>query len=357
MIIVKEFSLIVIFKYLRWQDELNIYKLKKRMIKLKYNEEYIKICIQYAERLKKNSLPIIFDAEHLRLLIGVEKYYFRNILNKNFEIYREIQIDKKLGGKRDIVVPIDGLKFIQRWILEHVLENIPVSNNCMGFMKGLSIVDNAKIHVNNNLLINLDIKDFFPSIKFIQVYRIFRYYGYTKEVSKIFAKLCTYRGVLPQGAPTSPYLSNIVCKKLDKRLSLLANKIGANYSRYADDITFSGDNQIKIYLNLIIKIVEEEGFIINKSKTRIHNNNQRQMVTGLIVNKKLAVPKEFENKFKLQIYFCSKFGVYGHLKHIGLDGISSFKEYMYGTAYFIRMVDYNKGSKYLGDLDNIQWEY
>ena len=110
-------------------------------------------------------------------------------------------------------------------------------------------------------------------------------------------------------------------------------------------------------MDLVIRIIEDEGFIINSKKTRVRYRNQRQTVTGLIVNKKLSVSKDLEDKLKKNIYFCNKYGVNGHLMHEGLQNKLNFKEYLYGIAYFIKMVNENKGIKYLSDLDNIEWDY
>ena len=126
-------------------------------------------------------------------------------------------------------------------------------------------MDNAKQHINKALIINIDIKDFFPSITYKRVFKIFHYIGYSIQVSHLLTKLCTNsRNVLPQGVPTSPSLSNLTLLKLDKRLSKLADKFDFTYSRYADDLTFSGDASIIKYIKTISKIIKEEGFSLNK---------------------------------------------------------------------------------------------
>ena len=172
------------------------------------------------------------------------------------------------------------------------------------------------------------------------MYNLFRYYGYTKEVSTLFTKICTYDGSLPQGAPTSPYLANLICKKLDKRLSKLASLIDATYTRYADDITFSGSHKILSYIPVIQKIILNEGFTVNEKKTRAINKSNRQIVTGLVVNNdSVKVQSKYKKVLRQHIYYCKKFGVDYHLSHRdGNEKSANFKEYLFGMAYFIKMV-------------------
>ena len=186
---------------------------------------------------------------------------------------------------------------------------------------------------------------------------MFFYYGYTKEISFVLTKLCTYRGKLPQGSPASPYLSNIVCLKMDKRLHQLASKNGADYTRYADDITFSGDYRIQYCMPLIQRIIEDEGFYINSAKTRILYKHQRQEVTGLIVNNQMVrINKKYKRNVDQEIYYCLKYGVSSHLQRIGCEK-SFYKEHLYGKVYFIKMVEPEVGNHLLNKLSEINWEY
>lgn len=151
-------------------------------------------------------------------------------------------------------------------------------------------------------------------------------------------------------------LSNIVLLKLDKRLSSLAHTAKCNYTRYADDITFSGDKKIKALLPLIFRIIEDEGFTVNKNKLRLRYANQRQEVTGLIVNKKVALPHKTRKEIENAIYFCQKYGVQEHMAHINCNK-SFYKEHLYGIAYFCKMIEPEKGKLYLKELDKIEWLY
>lgn len=316
---------------------------------------YTKMCIKYAERLLDNDIPVIFDSKHLSMLLGTDFSYLMSFVFAQDLHYKEVKIPKKNGDTRCLNIPSVPLKYIQRWILDNILSKIKVSEFAYGFIKERSIVDNAKLHTNKECVINMDISNFFPSICYEQVFRIFFYYGYTKEVSFILARLCTYNGCLPQGSPASPYISNIVCLKLDKRLVSLAMKYNADYSRYADDITFSGNSGVRKCIVIISKIIEDEGFSVNMKKTRIAYRHQKQEVTGLIVNGgNVRVDKKYKRKLQQDIYYCQKYGVSDHLSHIGCDK-AFYKDYMYGKAYFVKMVEPELGDKIIEQLDNIGW--
>ncbi|EGL15000.1 reverse transcriptase family protein [Paenibacillus sp. HGF7] len=147
---------------------------------------------------------------------------------------------------------------------------------------------------------------------------MFYHHGYTKELSYTLAALTTYNGSLPQGAPTSPYISNILCQRMDKRLLALAKKMNADYSRYADDITMSGDENVRQYIETIKSIIINEGFDINYKKLRLQTDNNMQEVTGLIVNEDVKVKRKYKKRLEQHIYYCKKFGVYSHLKKLNL---------------------------------------
>lgn len=334
-------------------DYINLLELK--LTEKGYGNRYKKICIRYAEVLINQGLPVIFDLKHLSLLMGIENnvlsYY---VINSN-KFYKEHQILKSNGSFRTISNPSYNLKAIQRWILDNILYLFPVHTHAYGFVKGRNIKDNALVHINKELVLNIDIKNFFPSIKFEQVFYLFLDHGFTKELSYSLAELTTFNGVLPQGAPTSPYIANIVCHRMDKRLLALSTKIKANYSRYADDITISSDENIRKYVDTIKSIIIDEGFNINYRKLRLQTKNNMQEVTGLIVNENVKVKRKYKKRLEQHIYYCEKFGVYSHLQENGADNKSYFKEYLYGMANFVKMIEPEEGVKFLIRLDEINW--
>ena len=234
---------------------------------------------------------------------------------------------------------------------------MPSSEYVTGFEKKMSIMENAKRHLNKECIINIDLKDFFPSITNKMVYSIFCYLGYSREMCNIFTTICTYKKVIPQGAPTSPKLANLCCKQLDKRIGALCKKYGATYSRYADDITISGNKYIKNMLKTVQLIVEDEKFQLNHDKTRILYKGQCQEVTGLNLNSgKVTIPKSYKKELQKEIYYCKKYGVSNHLAHIKCNK-AFYKEHLYGKAYFINMIEPTKAESFLKQLDEINWSY
>lgn len=318
---------------------------------------YASKCTRYATRLLDNNLPVIFDIEHFALLIGISLPDLTKMIFGDEKFYSQLRIPKKCSGFREIDSPSMDLKYIQRWILKNILNKIHISEFAVGFCENKSILDNAKRHLNQHCVVNLDIKDFFPSISFERVYRIFAYYGYTNEVSFLLAKLCTFKGRLPQGSPASPCLSNIACLKLDARLNALAQKYEAVYSRYADDLSFSGKNDIKSIIGAVSKIVKDEQFSLNEKKTRIAYPHQRQEVTGLIVNgDSVRVSKNYKRTVYQELYYCLKYGVVSHMEKTNCEK-AFFKEHLYGKIYFVNMVEPDEAKKMFSIANKIQWDY
>lgn len=321
-----------------------------------YGKEYFNACLNYAKRLLDNRLPVIFDPVHLSRLLGLNEQLFPFVFSDQSAFYRTLSIPKKSGGERELAIPSARLKQIQRWILDTILNYIPVSPHATGFSPGCSIVKNATAHLGNECIISIDIKDFFPSIHMEDVFRIFYYYGYTKELSFAFARLCCFCNSLPQGSPASPAISNIRCLKLDKRISALCQKQGAVYTRYADDITISGSKCVRDIMPTVYSIIEQEGFIRNERKDHTAFPHQRQSVTGLTVNSgQVRVPKKYKRQLKQEIYYCQKYGPWNHQKYIG-DSHAFFREHLYGKALFVLMVEPDLGRTLLDELDKINWD-
>lgn len=334
---------------------MNINELEDAMLAEQLEKDYIDLCINYAKNLITHGLPVIFDSKHLAKLIGIEVHELYAYYELSQTLYKEAVIPKKTGGSRTINAPSENLKYIQKWILENILYRIESSHVSMGFVPQRSIVNNAKRHIGKECVINLDIKDFFPSISYIQVYNLFISLGYTRHLSMILSGLCTFNNELPQGAPTSPYLSNLICKRLDSRLLNLAEHIEATYTRYADDITFSGERKIVKYIKLIKRVIREEQFKVNEKKVRVQFAHHQQMVTGLVVNTKLSIPAKTKKYLRQQIYYAQKFGVSNSLEKQEINK-SNYKGHLFGLAYFIKMVEPSCGIEFIEQLKQIDWE-
>lgn len=312
---------------------------------------------QYSLVLKKNRVPVIFDTEHLRRLLGVEKSDFYGILFKLEYQYHEVEIPKKMQGEtRKLLLPSIKLKYMQRWILDNILYTQKCNSVVTGFVPNKSIVDNARPHINKKYVLKLDIQDFFPSINKDQVFLIFKNFGYTNSLANTLSNICVYQEKLPQGAPSSPYIANLVCRKMDSRFLGLCKKNNLNYSRYADDITISGGKSVYKFKKYFISIIGDESFYVNEKKVKLLKKGDRKQVTGIIVNEKLSVPKEMIRELRRDIYYLTKYGVDSHLRRIGKTTTSNYKEHLFGTAKYIYMVDKDKGAFFLEQLDYIDWE-
>jgi retron-type reverse transcriptase len=212
--------------------------------------------------------------------------------------YRRRGIPKPGGGERVLHEPCPALKKVQRRILRGVLDRVILHRCCHGFRSGASILTNAVPHEGKEMVVGMDLEDFFPSITFPRVFGIFRSLGLSPADAGLFARLTTWEGRLPQGAPTSPQLANIVCRRLDYRLANLSEKAGAAYTRYADDLAFSGGRDILRLLPLVRTIVAEEGFRIAEAKTRIQRLGRRQKVCGVVVNERANLPRELRRRIR-----------------------------------------------------------
>lgn len=211
-------------------------------------------------------------------------------------VYREFAIPKRSGGTRRILAPSDPLKALQRRILRRLLKRLSAHPAATGFERGQSIVTNARRHVGKAVVVRMDLKDFFGSTAAKRVRRYFQQIGWNREAGDLLTLLCTHQGGLPQGAPTSPRLANLVNHKLDARLTALAGYFGADYSRYADDLFFSWSvdhaHSVHQLIRAVRSVAAEEGYEVHRHKKLfIRRRHQRQLVTGLVVNERIALPR------------------------------------------------------------------
>lgn len=313
---------------------------------------------KYRDKLKANGVPVIFDLEHLRRLIGIEKKYFYKVFYRLKYQYREITIPKKKPNQfRTLSVPSRNLKLIQRWILDNILYCIECDDVVTGFIPLKSVTDNAMPHIGKKYIYKFDLKDFFPSITRKRVYYLFKKLGYSSDLSNALATLCSFKDCLPQGAPTSPYIANILCSRLDSRINSFCKKNNFTYTRYADDITISGDEKLVHYKHLFRKIINDSGFVFNDDKARLLRSGQRKLITGIVVNEKMTVPRSYVRDFKKELYYINRFGLKNHIDHCGLPiSPSAYLKELIGKVNFIYMVDSELGEelrKILGNKFNI----
>ena len=304
-------------------------------------DAYVTACLDYAKCLHTKNLPVIFDGIHLCNLVGYRPEFVYAAANDSSRFYRQFTVKKKSGGERTISEPLPSLKEIQRWILDRILNNVRPSKFAKGFRRNYSIRDNAKFHIGQKYVISLDLVDFFPSINYERVYSTFAQQGYSKAVATLLSHLCTLEDQLPQGAPTSPALSNLIATRLDRRIGAFAIKNGYRYTRYADDITLSGLSDSRALgpaLDLIAVVARDEGFVINSAKTRIMRQGQRQEVTGVVVNSKLAAPRDMRRSLRQVNYYVEKFGLASHMEHSHVTK-RAYLQHVLGKANFILFIN------------------
>lgn len=216
---------------------------------------------------------------------------------KNIDLsYRQTSIPKKSGKRRELNVPNDDLKAMQRRILHRLLKKLRSHSLATGFRTGVSFVDNARCHQAQAVVIRIDLVDFFPSIKRSMVQHYFRKIGWGRQAAKLLCDLTTYNDSLPQGAPTSPMISNLVCFLMDIRFSIICDEYDLAYTRYADDITISSHREnvdVHSVLSQALRIIRSYGFQPHFGKKfDVRRSHQRQMVTGLVVNERANLTRE-----------------------------------------------------------------
>ncbi len=291
------------------------------------------------------------------------RQYF-NIVNfcKNNKGYSTFKIPKKSGGERIIYAPSKSLKVLQRKIKKELENKYTPPGACHGFVSKRSCITNANLHVNKKWCLNFDISDFFPSINFGRILGLFKspIFNFNNALATTLAIICCHEQKLPQGAPTSPILANMICYQLDKKLISLAVKNTCYYSRYADDITFSsnltnfprklanydfGTSFVELSPELN-RILLDYGFAVNESKTRIAYKSKCQMVTGIVVNKKLNLKRKYYRVLRATIYNCKKEGILATAKKNGFESKSKFKNFVLGKLSYYRSVVGKEHSSY-----------
>lgn len=272
---------------------------------------------RYIHKIIEKGGLVIIDIRHLAALIGINDELLDRMIVHPERYYRTFKIPKRKGGEREISAPYPALMKVQRWIYDNILLPTTVlPDSVTGFIPGKSILNNAIPHIGRQFVLKMDIKDFFPSITIDRVIMVFKGMGYHHRLSYALAALCCSNGVLPQGAPTSPILSNIIAKRLDRRIMGFAERIGLCYTRYADDITVSGDEIKLSHIRFIERLIREEGFVPNLTKTQLLGPGVKKVITGVSVTSgKATIPKNMKRRIRQEAYYIERYGLKGHLKH------------------------------------------
>lgn len=267
-------------------------------------------------------------------------YSISNNIEKNYKIYK---IKKRNGKYRTIYEPNKTLKQIQKRILVNILNNKKISKYAKAYHKGIGLKDNAIPHVNKEMILKLDIKDFFENISFLDVYNsCFSIEYFPKSVGMLLTYLCTYDDHLTQGSPTSAYISNLVMKEFDEELGLWCESKNISYTRYSDDMTFSGEFSPSEVIVKVRKMLYKLGLELNDSKIHVAFKSSYQNVTGVVVNEKMQVNTKYRNKIRQEIYYIKKFGLVSHLEKCGINiEPKKYLNKLYGRVLYVLQINEN----------------
>lgn len=339
------------------------------------------------EQLRQLNLPLLATPEHLAAWLGIslgklawlthrcdEGQRPRDVAHSHYH-YRWIK--KKRGGYRLIEAPKYQLRRIQQKILLEILAKVPVHPSAHGFVAGHSIKTNAEPHVGRRVIVKMDLENFYPTVRFSRVVAIFRGIGFSREVGIWLARITTsalplaFEGPpgemnrwvltpynsrhLPQGASTSPALANLSAYQLDRRLSGMARRFRATYTRYADDLTFSGDKKflsgLRNFIPLVKGIIRRERFAFHSGKTKVHRSNQHQRVTGVVVNEKANLNRTEYDRLKAILTNCIRRGV-STQNH---QQLGDFQAHLRGKISHAKFLNPQKGQKLESLFQRIDW--
>ncbi len=303
-----------------------------------YSEHNIQRCLDYASVLFSHDVPVIYNTSHLSTLVGYNKKYLKKASLYPKYFYRDFEITKKNGSKRPISEPLPSLKEIQIWILRNILYKVPVSPFAKAYKPNSGLIENLKFHKKQPKVFTLDLENFFPSISIKSIEKVFLELGYSRMISKLLAKLCTRDQTLPQGAPTSPSLSNLIFKDADVLIADFCKERKIRYTRYADDLSFSGDFDEKELLEKVTEIVENLDLHINNAKTKLMTPNMRQTVTGIVVNEKPQVAFHKRNELRQAMHYIKKFGIDEHREYKEIDQ-KNYLEHILGKVNFVLQIN------------------
>ncbi|MBC8012396.1 MAG: RNA-directed DNA polymerase [Burkholderiales bacterium] len=325
------------------------------------------------ERLQALGLPVLATPADVAKALGLEVSRLRWLAFHSEAAavthYVRFQIPKKSGGTRELAAPHRDLARCQEWVRIQILDRVDLHDAAHGFVTGRGTLTNARPHLGRAAVVNADLKDFFPTITFPRVKGVFQQLGYSPASATVLALLCTEcpRGVvnydgrelhvatgprgLPQGACTSPALSNLVARGLDNRLSAFARRLGWTYTRYADDLTFSADGeamgQTARLLTGLRHIVGDESFVVNEKKTRVQRPKTRQTVTGIVVNRHPNVPRDTVRRLRAILHRAKTEGLTAQNR----EAHPHFEGWVRGMIAYVAMVNPERGRELLAEFE------
>lgn len=271
---------------------------------------------------------------------GKTLYSVSNHIKRHYHI---VKIPKSNGEVRELTVPDDLLMSIQRAINNKLLCLEEVSHYAMAYRQGRSTKINSTPHVNKPVILKMDIRHFFDHLIFPLIKeKAFPATRYSEQNRILLTFLCTYKDALPQGAPTSPAISNIIMREFDNFIGGWCNDRNIAYTRYCDDMTFSGDFDPKLVITLVRNELKKLGLYLNDRKTTIVRKGQRQSVTGIVVNEKISVPTEYKKRIRQEMYYCMKYGIADHLiKTEWMDSKEAYIVKLLGRINYVLSIEHD----------------
>jgi len=263
-------------------------------------------------------------------------YTASNLAHKH---YKKIAIPKKDGGMRELSVPDNFLKAVQHKILNTLLIHEEVSPYATAYRLGTSPLVNARVHLGQEKILKLDIKSFFDTVIYPLVKeKAFPKFRYSEQNRILLTLICMHNESLPQGAPTSPAISNIIMKDFDNTVGTFCKGLGANYTRYCDDMTFSGSFDEKAVIDFVKKELSKLGFFLNDKKTVVAARTTRQSVTGIIVNDKLNVSSSYRRKIRQELYYITSYGLSSHIERLEIKDVEKYLLSLLGRINYVLSV-------------------
>ncbi|MBD8662697.1 RNA-directed DNA polymerase [Rhizobium sp. CFBP 8752] len=341
------------------------------MLNFRFSEEYIQLDLfhdfgladresvvsEYIERISSNRAKPIFDTQHLSHLVGYSEQFLFSVSASPVHFYREYKIAKKSGGLRTLNEPLPTLKAVQKVIVHDIFRDVEPHKAAKAFRKNHTLRGNAVIHRRRPFMLKVDIKDFFSNIDQHAIYTLFYETGYTEQVARLLTGLCTLNGCLPQGAPTSPMLSNLAMRSFDNAVFEHCVQNEIFYTRYADDMTFSAvDERVRNIIPFIRSELKKCRLQINEKKTSFSGTGARKYLTGVVVNERLNILKEDRKNLRQEMYYIRKFGINGHLRKTE-NHSSNYIDRLAGRlnfAFFItKEAHFQEDMRYLQELKKV----
>lgn len=323
--------------------------------------------LEFRDKLRFDGLPLAIDDMSLAFHLGIHNrtlwwlMHSRESLNAKDCGYQVFDIPKRGRGKgrRNIQNPRKRLKAVQRLVLSRFLEPFPVGPHVGAYVPGRSCMDTARQHVGRGIIVSMDIKDFFPSVKRSMIRRLFLYAGYNHFVSSVLAGLITYKNFTPQGAPTSGLIANLVADMMfDQAIIESLKKLdpGWLYTRYSDDIDVSHakaqpKEEVTKVINVVTRCLVEARFKVNTKKTKVEPYYRRQKVLGAVVNEKLSLPRYEYDRLRCLVHNCLMHGFHSQYERAGQTNAAGLKSHIRGRLSYLKQIDAKKAEKLKESFD------